>query len=86
MNEQHKKRITKSHRYKQTFSGEHGSYVLNDLMQQHFIVSNTYNKDPLEMAYNEGQRNVLLRILKLVKEPIEKIEQRIEQMERDQYE
>lgn len=79
------KRVTKSHRYKRAFQTEAGSWVLKDLMESHFMASNTYSRDPVEMAFNEGQRNVVLRILKLVKEPIDKIEKRIEDMEKEYY-
>jgi hypothetical protein len=63
-----------------------GSKVLEDLMNTHFVVSLTYNKDPIEMAFNEGQRSVVLRILKYLKEDIKAIEKRIEEVERGSYE
>jgi hypothetical protein len=82
----HQKRVTLSHRYKRVFATPDGSLVLRDLMRAHYVVSNTYNKDPIEMAFNEGQRNVVLRILKLVKEDIAAIEKRISDMEKETYE
>ena len=79
------KRVNKSHLYKRVFIGTDGDKVLQDLMSNHYMASNTYSKDPIEMAFNEGQRNVVLRILKLVKEDVAAIEKRLEDMERGYY-
>lgn len=49
--------------YKNTFGSEHGRRVLLDLMKAHFMMGTSFSKEPLEMALNEGERNVILRIL-----------------------
>jgi hypothetical protein len=87
MDEVHKKkRINKSHQYKETFSTESGKKVLLDLMRTHYIASLSYSKEPMDMAFNEGQRSVVLRILKFVKEDVSKIEKYMEDIERGMYE
>jgi hypothetical protein len=53
--------------YKRVFKTEQGQRVLHDLMKEHFIMSPTYQKgDSMELAYKEGQRNVVLRILEVM--------------------
>lgn len=79
------KRLTKSRLYKRVFSGEDGSKVLQDLMANHYMAGTTLTSDSHITAFNEGQRNVVLRILKLVKEDIGAIEKRIERLEEDFY-
>lgn len=41
-----------------------GKKVLEDLMKVHFAMNTSFvPNDPMQTAFNEGQRNVLLRIL-----------------------
>ncbi len=58
-----RKKVSVLEAYQRCFAGEHGHKVLLDLMRTHFVTSSTFSKDPLEMAHNEGERNVVLRIL-----------------------
>ncbi len=62
--------ITRTTNYKQTFSTKQGKAVLLDLLQEHFILRNTYNGPQdgtgFEMAFKEGQRSVVLRIWQLM--------------------
>ena len=78
-------RLTKSKLYKRLFSSEDGSRVLQDLMIAHYMMGNTMSSDTHITAFNEGQRNVVLRILKLVKEDVGAIEKRIADVEKEYY-
>lgn len=63
------KRIAAISDYKRTFSSEQGKRVLQDLMQAHYLMRPTLRKGndlALNMAFNEGQRNVVLRILTIL--------------------
>lgn len=53
--------------YRHVFSSEDGKLVLRDLMHAHYV------QEPLpidNLAYAEGQRNVVLRILALIQKPL----------------
>lgn len=55
--------------YKKVFASEQGKRVLNDLIRAHHVMTPTMvrgDETGLQMAYNEGQRNVVLRLLKMV--------------------
>ena len=78
-------RLTKSKLYKRLFSSEDGNRVLQDLMVSHYMMGNTMSADPYVTAFNEGQRNVVLRLLKLVKEDVGAIEKRISDVEKEYY-
>lgn len=52
--------------YKNTFNSEHGRRVLYDMCKDSFVVNDLFSRDPLEMAYREGQRATCLRLLKLL--------------------
>lgn len=76
--------IAKVQDYRRAFGSEHGKRVLYDLMNEHFFIRSTYSKgDPMELAYREGQRQVLLRIFTVLKFEPEQIKQII--MEADSY-
>lgn len=61
--------------YKATFESAHGRRVLYDLMKAcHMLDSSHVNKDPNETVFNEGERNVVLRILHFVKYDEKKLE------------
>jgi hypothetical protein len=60
--------------YKRTFSSQAGTRVLHDLMHAHYMLGPTFTKtDPNEVAFREGQRNVVLRILTLLDHDPEKL-------------
>jgi len=69
--------------YKRLFTTEDGKRVLADLMKAHKVMSSTFSKDPYETALNEGERNVVLRILKHLHFDMEQFEQRIEQVSKN---
>lgn len=43
-----------------------GMKVLGDLMKAHYFYSSTFSPDPCSAARNEGERNVVLRILTII--------------------
>ena len=45
-----------------------GRAVLDDMEKAHFMKSSTFSPDPYETARNEGERNVVLRILTILRE------------------
>jgi hypothetical protein len=53
--------------YLKTFNTKTGQKVLSDLMQTHGMLSSSFSSDPLDIAFREGERNVVLRILDLLK-------------------
>ena len=67
--------------YKKTFGSEQGKRVLYDMMNAHFMMAptNPRTSDPYEMAFNEGQRFVLLRIMTMLKVNPERMNQLIEE-------
>lgn len=52
--------------YHAVFDGEPGKRVLEDLYQSHYMRLSTFSVDALEMARNEGERNVILRIMSIL--------------------
>lgn len=67
--------------FKRTFQSEQGKRVLYDLMSNHFVMRPTLaaKPDAIEMAYNEGQRAVVLRIMTILKTNPVDIETMIEE-------
>jgi hypothetical protein len=65
--------------YKKCFSSKEGRAVLNDLIRNHSIASSTVffdrggNSSPYYMYFNEGARNVVLRILNVLEKSPEDI-------------
>lgn len=55
--------------YHSTFSvSATGREVLKDMMKAHHFHNSTFDPDPLKLALNEGERNVVLRILTFLDE------------------
>jgi hypothetical protein len=73
------KQIAKPREYRRIFKTEAGKNVLNDLIDTHFVMRPTIDKDSHTTAYNEGQRMVILRILTMLNTDPEAIKQRIEE-------
>jgi hypothetical protein len=65
--------------YKRVFSTEDGHAVLLDLMKTHKIMESNFHENPRIHALQEGERNVILRILKLLNYDVRKLETRIEE-------
>lgn len=64
--------------YQNIFKSPEGELVLKDLMAAHGILTNTYNGDVNTMLFKEGERNVILRILNILKIDINAIYERID--------
>lgn len=66
--------------YRKLFSSDVGKRVLNDLIAQHYVMSSTYVRgDALDMAFREGQRNVILRIMSVMNYDAEKVDKMIKE-------
>lgn len=58
--------------YQDTFLSESGKRVLDDIMQRFFLFSPTMSEHHADMAFKEGQRNVVLFVLSKTKiDPVE---------------
>jgi hypothetical protein len=61
------RKVARTMDYKRTFSSEQGRRVLHDLIAAHNVMTPTYVKgDAIDMAYREGGRNAVLRILTIL--------------------
>lgn len=63
--------------YKTTFGSEHGSRVLRHLMKRFGIMHTTFSDDPYVTSFNEGQRAVIIEIIKKLKIDVRKLETEI---------
>jgi len=62
-----KKRAAVIRAYRNTFTSVSGKIVLKDLMQTHYMLSTSFSSsDSHETAFNEGERNVVIRILQKI--------------------
>lgn len=52
--------------YKKLFNTDEGQSVLHDLMKTHGVLRSVFSTDPIAMAYAEGQREVVLRIIHIL--------------------
>lgn len=50
--------------YKALFNSGLGQRVLNDMLVRHWFFNSTLHTDPAIMAHREGERNVMLYILR----------------------
>lgn len=69
--------------YQNIFKSPDGELVLKDLMSTHGILSNTYKGNVNDMLVKEGERNVVLRILSILKIDINAIYERIDRETKD---
>ena len=60
------KRVKLVRAYRELFSSDAGMEVLNDLCKSCHIHHSTMDPNPHEMAYKEGERSVVLRILRTI--------------------
>lgn len=63
--------------YKAVFDSPVGRRVLHDMMSAHNMLNSSFSKDPYQMAFNEGGRNVLLRIMTIMKVDLKQLEERM---------
>ena len=70
--------------YKETFGTDAGKDVLEDMIRSNYVLKTTMQDiDPLQMAFNEGRRAVVLAIMHHLQiGPIELIEKQREVYER----
>ena len=76
-----KRYIAKVSDYNKTFSSPTGKLVMEDMFRAHGMLNSTFNGNGLESAYQEGQRSVIIRILKITSTKPEKLQQMITRME-----
>jgi len=50
--------------YREVFGHGAGQRVLYDLIARHFVLGSTFSPEPTIMAHQEGQRQVVLEILR----------------------
>lgn len=60
-------RIKKIRYYKECFISEAGQEVLQDLVKSCGIFHSSFSADPYENAFMSGQREIVLRILNVLK-------------------
>ncbi len=77
------KLISRSSAYQALFRSPDGEKVLRDLMRAHAVMSSTFNGNVNDMLIKEGERNVVLRILKLMNVNPQELRERIEEYERE---
>ena len=58
--------------YQNVFESPDGKKVLEDLSRTTFMNKTTFNDNELRMAFNEGQRSVILHIHSMMKIDIER--------------
>lgn len=75
------KSVTKISVYQKVFSGPDGQAVLLDLMAAHGMLQSTYTGDVHQMLIKEGERNAVLRILKLLNTDPKQLMERIKEHE-----
>ena len=65
--------------YRKLFDCEEGATVLYDLIKACWVLRSTFDPNPHEMAYREGERAVVLRILRTIQTDPEAIIKLMEQ-------
>lgn len=61
-----KKMVDTINHYKEVFGSEVGRKVLLDMAKAVNLQGTSYDPDPSQMAFNEGQKAVVLRILRTI--------------------
>jgi len=56
-----------------------GKRILHDLMHCHHVNGSTFHREPPIFAFKEGERNVVLRILKILNVKPEDLQKRMEE-------
>lgn len=63
--------------YRQTFSTKFGEKVLADL-QKRYNLRSSFHDNPTRLAFNEGERNVVLMIMSLLSIDENQIQERVQ--------
>lgn len=50
--------------YRVVFGSAEGKRVLHDLIARHYVLGTTFHHEPTIVAFNEGQRDVVLHIMR----------------------
>lgn len=74
-----KKQVSQIETYRKVFLSADGEKVLYDLMKNHSMLGSTFDGDVNKMLVREGERNVILRILSILKLDVQKFRERIDQ-------
>lgn len=61
-----KRKVALTMDYKRAFGSEQGKRVLRELMRTHHVMGNSFTGDVNDMIFREGERSVVLRILKIL--------------------
>lgn len=70
--------------YKRTFQSQSGRRVLQDLMDVHHMLRVSFDEENTHTtSFKEGERNVILRILQILKIDVEKLRDHIEEIEKN---
>lgn len=78
------KKLNKLTAYKRVFSTQDGKVVLLDMMRSHFVLSSTFSgENTHESASKDGERMVVLRILKILNMDLSSLQKHIEEIEKD---
>lgn len=59
--------VEKLEKYQKVFSSPDGEWVLNDMMAAHGMLSSSFQGRASDTIFKEGERNVVLRILTLLR-------------------
>jgi hypothetical protein len=78
-----KKSVERVQLYQRVFGTPEGRRVLMDMANAHSIMRSTFDGDVHKMLLHEGERNVILRLLKLAKVNVNDLIERIEDYERE---
>jgi hypothetical protein len=72
--------------YKRLFKSPDGERVLNDLMRQYHVLQPTFSRgiDPDEVLVREGQRSVILSILRTLSIDVGKLRTHIDKANKEQ--
>lgn len=67
--------------YKRVFESEDGKRVLADLMKNAHMYRSTMDPNPHELAYKEGERSMVLKILRTIKADPSELETYLNKLE-----
>ena len=69
--------------YQNVFESPDGKKILDDLSRKCFINRTTLNESQIQMAFNEGQRSIVLHIQTMMRLDIDKIKEHLDKQEKE---
>lgn len=69
--------------YQNVFESPDGKKVLEEISRYAFVHKTTYNDNPHRMAFNEGQRSILLHIQSMMKIDIDRTSELIKKQQKE---